>query len=253
MFGLGTILNTLAVVAGSVVGIVARKGFKQRFQDILMSACGVAIIFIGAAGTLTGMLKIENSTSIAKGGMLSVESILSTKGSMLLIGSLVLGGLLGEWIDIEKRMDALGEKLKKLFHAEKDNHFVEGFVNTSLVICVGAMAIVGSIEDGLTGDYSMLAVKAVLDFVIVVVFAASYGIGTACSAIAIFVYQGLITLAAHLIGNFVPDSLISDLSYVGSCLIFCVGINLTFGKKIKVGNLLPALLGPVVYAVFQAL
>lgn len=98
----------------------------------------------------------------------------------------------------------------------------------------------------------MLAVKAVLDFVIVVVFAATYGIGTACSAIAIFVYQGLITLAAHLIGNFVPDSLISDLSYVGSCLIFCVGINLTFGKKIKVGNLLPALLGPVVYAVFQA-
>ncbi|CDA68647.1 putative membrane protein [Clostridium sp. CAG:510] len=99
----------------------------------------------------------------------------------------------------------------------------------------------------------MLAVKAVLDFVIVVVFVATYGIGTACSAIAIFVYQGLITLAAHLIGNFVPDSLISDLSYVGSCLIFCVGINLTFGKKIKVGNLLPALLGPVVYAVFQAL
>lgn len=117
MFGLGTILNTLAVVAGSVVGIVERKGFKQRFQDILMSACGVAIFFIGAAGTLTGMLKIENSTSIAQGGMLSVESILSTKGSMLLIGSLVLGGLLGEWIDIEKRMDALGEKLKKLFHA----------------------------------------------------------------------------------------------------------------------------------------
>lgn len=99
----------------------------------------------------------------------------------------------------------------------------------------------------------MLAVKAVLDFVIVVVFAATYGIGTACSAIAIFVYQGLITLAVHLIDNFVPGSLISDLSYVGSCLIFCVGINLTFGKKIKVGNLLPALLGPVVYAVFQAL
>ena len=108
MFGLGQILNTLAVVAGSVVGIVARKGFKQRFQDILMSACGVAIIFIGAAGTLTGMLKIENSTSIAQGGMLSVESILSTKGSMLPIGSLVLGGLLGEWIDIEKRMDSPG-------------------------------------------------------------------------------------------------------------------------------------------------
>ncbi len=237
MFGIGTLINTAAVILGSLIGIFAKKGLKQRFQDILMSSCGVAVIFIGAAGAFSGMFKVEGSK-------------ISAGGSMLLIGSLVTGGLVGELINIEEKMDFLGEKLKKLFHAQNDNRFVEGFVNTSLVICVGAMAIVGSIQDGLTGDFSMLVVKAVLDFVIVIVFAATYGIGTMCSAIPIFIYQGLITFIAHLAGNFVSDSLVQNLSFVGSSLIFCVGINLTFGKKIKVGNLLPALLGPVIYSFF---
>lgn len=234
MFGLGTIINSLAVVAGSLVGMKFKQGMKPRFQEIMISACGLGSLFIGASGAMAGMLAIGDGK-------------LTTQGSMLLVLSLVIGGLVGEALSIEDRMDSLGEKLKKLFHAEKDNRFVEGFVSTSLVICVGAMAIVGSMQDGLTGDYNTLAVKAVLDFVIVIVFAATYGLGVACSAIPLFIYQGGITLVAHFAGSFVPQSLIDSLSFVGSVLIFCVGVNLAFGKKFKVGNFLPALLGPVVY------
>lgn len=237
MFGIGTILNTLAVVVGSAFGLAMKKGMKQQLQDILMSACGLAVMFIGASGTFAGMLTVQ-------------DGAIATQGSMLLIASLVLGGLAGQLVDIEKRMDTLGEKLKKLFHAEGDSRFVDGFVSASLTICVGAMAIVGSIQDGLNGDYSTLAVKAVLDLIIMVVFAASYGPGAMCSAIAIFVYQGAITVAAHFIGNFVSDALVADLSYIGSALIFCVGVNLAFGKKFKVGNLLPALIVPVIWSFF---
>lgn len=240
MFGLGTIINTLAVVVGGLIGLLFKKGISERYEKTLMSACGVATIFIGVTGTLQGMLTV-------------VEGKVETQGTMLLIFSLVIGGLIGEWINIEKRMDSLGEKLKKMLHAEKDNKFVDGFVNTSLIICVGAMAIVGSIQDGLTGDYSMLVAKAILDLVIVVIMTSTYGLGAICSAIAIFVYQGAITLLGHFAGNIISDVLIEYLSYIGSALIFCVGINITFGKKIRVGNLLPALLIPVIYVVGQYL
>lgn len=229
MHGLGTLINTAAVIAGGFLGMCLKNGLKQRTQEVLMQACGVATIFIGASGTLAKMFTLQDGT-------------LETQGSMLLIFSLVLGSLLGEWLNIEEKMDSLGEKIKAAVKAQNDNLFVEGFVNISLIICVGAMAIVGSIQDGISGDYSMLTTKAVLDFVIVLVFASTYGLGTVFSAIPIFLYQGSITLAAALAGSFIPESIISDLSFVGSALIFCVGVNVGFGKKFRVGNMLPALL-----------
>ena len=234
MFGLGTIINTAAVLLGGAIGMLLNKGITERFQKTLMAACGISTIFIGVTGTLQGMLTVNDGK-------------IETQGTMLLIFSLVLGGLFGEWINIEKKMDSIGEKLKKLLKAENDNKFVDGFVNTSLIICVGAMAIVGSIQDGLTGDYSMLTAKAILDFVVVIIMASSYGAGAMCSFIAILVYQGAFTLAAHFAGNFISEELTEYLSYIGSALIFCVGINITFGKKIRVGNLLPALLIPAFY------
>lgn len=234
MIGLGTIINTLAVIVGGLIGMCLKNGLKKNYQDILMQACGVATIFIGASGTLAKMFIIKDGS-------------LSTQGTMLLIFSLVLGGLLGEVINIEEKMDSLGEKIKKAVKAEKDNLFVEGFVNVSLIICVGAMAIVGSIQDGINGDYSLLTTKAVLDLVIVVVFASTYGLGAVFSAIPIFLYQGSITLIAAIGGSFLSDVIISDLSFVGNALIFCVGINIAFGKKFRVGNLLPALLVPIIY------
>lgn len=236
MIGSGTLINTAAVVAGSAVGMLLRKGMRKELEQSLMMACGVATIFIGISGTLQGMLKIENGA-------------IATQGSMLLIFSLVIGSIFGEMINIEKRMDSLGEKLKKLFRAQNDTRFVDGFVNTSLIICVGAMAIVGSIQDGLSGDVTMLTAKAILDFAIVIVLASTYGIGVMCSALAILVYEGALTIFAHFVGNLFSDVLISNLSYIGSALIFCVGINVAFGKKFRVGNMLPALLIPIVYEV----
>ena len=156
MIGLGTIINTLAVVAGGVLGLFLKNGIKDNMQRILMQANGLAVIFIGISGVLKHMLVIENNS-------------LSTQGTMLLIFSLVLGSLLGEWINIEAKMDLLGERLKSAVKMQNDSRFVDGFVNTSLIICVGAMAIVGSMQDGLTGDSSMLIAKALLDFVIVVI------------------------------------------------------------------------------------
>ena len=230
MIGLGTIINTAAVIAGGLIGICLKKGMKQKMQDTLMQACGVSVIFLGISGTLSKMSVVENS-------------------DMVLILSLVIGSLIGEWLDIEQKMDLIGEKIKTAVKAQNDNKFVDGFVNVSLIICVGAMAIVGSIQDGISGDYSMLAAKAILDFVIVMVFASTYGIGAIFSAVLIFLYQGGITVAAAAFGSFASTTVIDNLSFVGSALIFCVGVNVGFGKQINVGNMLPALIIAVLWAV----
>lgn len=239
MIGLGTLINTAAVIVGGIIGLCLKNGIKKELQNIMMQACGVATIFIGAAGALSKMLVLEDGQ-------------FATTGTMLLIFSLVIGSALGYLLAIEKRMDGIGEKIKKAVKAQNDNLFVEGFVNVSLIICVGAMAIVGSIQDGISGDYSLLTAKAILDLVIVVIFAATYGIGAVFSAVAILVYQGSITLLAAFFGSFVSEVIISDLTFVGSVLIFCVGVNISFGKKFPVGNMLPALLVPVVYRVILA-
>lgn len=234
MIGVGTLINTAAVIVGGLIGLLLKNGLKEDLQKSLQKACGIATIFIGASGTLGKMFVIRDGD-------------IETKGSMLLIFSLVIGIAIGELLRLESRMDNLGEKIKRLVHRENDNRFVDSFVNVSLIICVGAMAIVGSIQDGMSGDYSMLAAKSVLDFVIVMVFASSGGVGSVFAAIPLFLYQGAITLAAAVGGSFISETIINDLSFVGSALIFCVGLNLAVGKKIPVGNLLPALVVPVAY------
>ena len=234
MRGLGTLINTGAVIAGGLIGLCLRNGLKQQMRDILMQACGVATIFIGAAGTLSKMLVIQGGA-------------LETQGTMLLIFSLVLGSFIGTWLDLEQKMDRMGQKIKATVKAQNDNLFVEGFVNISLIICVGAMAIVGSIQDGISGDYSMLAAKAVLDMVIVMIFASTYWFRVVFSDVPIFCYHGVITLVAAVCGTFISDGMIYDLSFIGSALIFCVGVNVAFGKKFNVGNMLPALLVAVLY------
>lgn len=229
MIGLGTIVNTLAVILGGLLGMVLKGGLKERYQTILMQALGLATIFIGASGALSGMLKV-------------IDQGLETQGTMILIFSLVIGALIGEFLNIEFRLEQLGEWLKSKVPVKDNSHFVEGFVTSALVICVGAMAIVGSLQDGLLHDSSTLFAKAVLDFTIVMVFASTLGIGVVFSALPLFVYQGSITLFASFLSPFLTDVVISHLSFVGSVLIFAVGINLCFGKKIKVGNLLPAMI-----------
>lgn len=234
MRGLGTIVNVVAMIVGGLIGTLCRGGLKERFRETLMQACGLATIFIGAAGALQMIFRI------GEGG-------LETGYTMLIVLSLVFGGLIGEAINVEKRLDSLGEKLKGLVKAKSDNRFVEGFVTVSLVTCVGAMAICGPLEEGLTGNSQTLFVKSILDMVITAVFASAYGIGAIFGALSVGVYQGLITLFAALISPFMSDHLILMLSGIGSVLIFGVGLNLIAPKKCKVGNLLPALLIPVIY------
>ena len=240
MIGLGTIINTLAVLVGGVLGLLLKNGVAKKFEKILMQALGLATIFVGAGGVLKYMLVMENGS-------------LATRGTMLLIFSLVLGCILGQIVDIEAKMEAIGIKLKQAVRIKNDNHFVEGFVTTSLIICVGAMAIVGAMQDGLSGDSSMLVAKSLLDFALVAILASTYGVGAMFSAIPIFVYQGAITLIAALFGAVISNGLIEQLSFVGSALIFCVGINLVREKTFQVANMLPALLIPIVWEVWNVL
>lgn len=238
MFGLGTLINTAAVVVGGLLGLLLKNGIAKRFEAILMQALGLATIFIGASGVLKYMLVVENG-------------VLATRGTMLLIFSLVIGSLLGQLLDIESKMEILGIKLKAAVRIKNDNRFVEGFVTTSLIVCVGAMAIVGAMQDGLSGDSSMLVAKALLDFALVAILASAYGVGPIFSAIPIFVYQGAITLIAMLFGTVISDALIGELSFVGSALIFCVGVNLVREKTFRVANMLPALLIPIFWELWN--
>lgn len=238
MVGLGTIVNTAAVVGGGVLGTFFGNKITRNLQDMLMKAMGVAVLFIGVSGTLQYMFVLKDGK-------------VSTQGTMLLILSLALGGLLGEIIGIEKQIEKLGGWLKEKINRKNDGDFVDGFVNTSLLVCVGAMGMVGSIQDGLTGDTSMLFAKAAIDIVLVMVNASIFGVGAAFSAAPMFLYQGIITLIASSGSNYISSALIDNLSMVGASLIFCIGINLVWGKKINVGNMIPALLIPIIYGLIK--
>jgi uncharacterized membrane protein YqgA involved in biofilm formation len=227
MYGLGTVINAAAIAVGGLLGLLCGKFIKERLKDTLGKACGVCVIFLGIAGALEEMFSIQ------------ADGTLSAAGSLLLVGSLTLGGLVGELLNIEAGFERFGEWLKKRTGNAKDASFVNGFVTASLTVCIGAMAIVGAVEDGINGDISILVTKAILDLVIIMVMACSLGKGCLFSAIPVALWQGSITLISRLIAPFLTESALSNLSLIGSVLIFCVGVNLLFGKKIRVANLLP--------------
>lgn len=235
MFGLGTIINTAAIIIGGLFGFLFGRLLKERHQDSLSMACGICVLFIGIAGALEGMFTVEG-TSVVSGG------------TMMIIASLAIGALIGEIINIEDKFERFGEWLKIKTGNAKDKNFVDGFVTASLTVCIGAMAIVGSIQDGILGDYSILATKAILDLIIIMVMTCSMGKGCIFSAIPVFVFQGSITMLARLIKPLMTEAALANLSLVGSILIFCVGLNLVWGKKVRVANLLPAIVIAVAIA-----
>lgn len=236
MIGTGTIANVLAILAGGFIGILTRGCLKEHYQEGILKAMGLAVLFIGASGALAGMLVWEDGT-------LSSASVGDTLAMVL---ALALGALAGEFIDLDRRMEQLGSWLKARADRNGDNQFIQGFVTASLTVCIGAMAIVGSIQDGLTGNAATLYTKSILDFMIVMIFASIYGKGAIFSALPVGVLQGTVTLCAGLLSPVFSTAVIDNLSCLGSMLIFCVGINLCFGTKFKVANLLPALVfGPV--------
>ena len=202
-----------------------------------MKACGLCVIFLGIAGALEKMFTVQNG-SIVSGG------------TMMMIASFAIGSLVGEWINIEHHMNRFGEWLKVKSGNSKDKIFVDAFVTASLTVCVGAMAIVGSIQDGILGDCNTLLMKAILDFVIICVMTASMGKGCAFSAIPVALFQGSITLLARGIEPIMTEPALNNLSLVGSMLIFCVGVNLVWEKKFKVANMLPAIVVAVIWAFF---
>lgn len=235
MVGLGTIINSAAIIVGGVFGHLFGKILNERIQDSLQKASGICVLFIGIAGAMEGMLKLSGSS-------------LSAGRSMLIVTSLALGALVGEILNIEHGFERFGEWLKVKTGNAKDKSFVEGFVTASLTVCIGAMAVVGSIKDGISGDYSILVTKAILDLIIITVMTCSLGKGCAFSAIPVAVFQGLITALARLIKPLMTDGALANLSLIGSILIFCVGVNLIWDKRIKVANLLPSLVFAVAIA-----
>ncbi len=235
MIGLGTLINSAAIAVAGVLGHFTGKLFKPEQQDALTKACGVSVIFIAIAGAMQGMLAID-------GG-----SIISGK-SMLVTLCIALGTVIGELIGIEKGFERFGEWLKKKTGNSGDKQFVNAFVTASLTVCIGAMAVVGAIQDGISGDFSTLAVKSVLDFIIIAVMSSTLGKGCAFSAIPVFVLEGGITLLARLVAPVMTDLATAYLSLIGSILIFCVGVNLVRGKTIRVANMMPSVLLAVVAA-----
>ena len=231
MRGLGTVINVVTVLIGATIGMFLKGGLPSRFEKTVKSAAGLSTLVIGITSTLSEMFSV------------SADGSISANNIMLMVISLVVGAILGEAVDIEDKLEKAGDfcKRKASFLAKDNPKFVEGFVSTSLLFCVGAMAIVGSIQDGLVGDYTILAAKAVLDGVMSVVLAASLGSGVFLSVIPVALYQGVITVLASLLESVMTDGLISNLSLVGSVLVMGIGFNLLFDKKVvKVGNLLPA-------------
>ena len=235
MYGLGTVINTLAILAGGMLGALFGKLLNESAQDTLTKACGVSTLFIAISGALEGILGVENGQIVSS-------------GSMLVVICLAIGALIGEAMKIEDAFERFGQWLKIKTGNAKDQGFVNAFVTASLTVCIGAMAIVGSIQDGITGDYSILATKAVLDLIIIMVMSCSLGKGAVFSAIPVAVFQGSITALAGLVRSVMTAGALSNLSLVGNVLIFCVGINLVWGKKIKVANLLPAIVIAVIAA-----
>jgi len=232
---MGTIINTVAIIIGGLFGMLFGNFLKERHQESLTMACGISVLFIGISGALEGMLSIEGSNIVSA-------------NSMLIVICLAIGALIGEILNIEDKFERFGEWLKQKSGNAKDKRFVEGFVTASLTVCIGAMAIVGSIEDGLTGDYSILAIKAILDFIIIMVMTTSMGKGAAFSAIPVCLFQGSITLLASFVEPLMTPLALSYLSLVGNVLIFCVGVNLVWGKKVRVANLLPGVVIAVIMA-----
>lgn len=242
MIGLGTIVDVSAIIVGSCVGLVLRKGLPKKWEETIIQGIGLSVIVIG------------------------LQMALKSSDIMVVILSLVFGIIIGETIDIEKRLNQFGQLLGKKVSREKDleatgqkddsvaNVIAEGFVTATLMYCIGAMAIIGSINDGLRGDYSVLFTKSILDGIIAIILTANLGIGVVFSAISVGVYQGILTVLAGALGPFMTDGLIVEISAIGGVMIVALGFNMMKITKIRIANMLPGILFvPIVMKLLKVL
>ena len=225
---LGTVVNVVAIIIGGTTGILIKHGLKEKYKKTIMQGLGLTIILIG----LMNALEAENL--------------------LLVILSVVIGSIVGEWIQIEKKLEKLGNHAQKHL-GKSDSNFSEGFVTASLLYCVGALAIVGSLNSGLTGDHTILFAKSILDGVTAVVFSSTLGIGVIFSSIPVLLYQGFITLTASALEPFLVDAVKYNMSSVGGLLIIGIAINILDIKNIKVANMIPAIFIPLIYYMLTVL
>lgn len=233
--GIGVLTNIFGIIFGGIIGLGFGRLISERFQKMLTMACAVAVIFLGLTGTVKEMLSI------------TANGTLELTGTYRMLASLIGGALIGELINIEDRMEHFGIWLKEKTGSGGDARFVDGFVTASLTVCIGAMAVIGSIDDRLLADPSILFAKTVLDAVIVMIMTASLGKGCIFSALSVGIFQGAIFFAAGFLKPFMTQEALSALSAVGDILIFCVGTNLFGLPHIRVANLLPALVIAVLW------
>ena len=219
---LGTIVNSLSIIFGGIIGLTLKKGLNANYKNTIMDGVSLTVIIIG------------------------IMSAIKTKNAVLLVLSVVIGGLIGERVSIEKKLDNLGDILESKIKTQNSG-FSKGFVASTLVFCVGAMAIVGSLEAGIHQSYETLFAKSVLDGISSIIFASTMGIGVIFSAIPVFIYQGMITLLSKNLGLYLTPMVINEISAVGGVLIIGIGISLLGLKKIKVAHLLPAIFIPLLY------
>ena len=223
---LGTIVNTVAIIAGSLIGLFFKGSIPEKYSKTIMHGIGLAVILIG------------------------LKTALKTDDILVIIISLAIGSVIGELLRIEDRLERLGKWLGRL--VSKDNEGIaKGFVTTSLIYCVGAMAIVGSLESGLSGNHQTLFAKSLLDGIGSILFASTLGVGVLFSAVSVFIYQGAITLAASILKQFLIPGVVVQMSAVGGLLILAIGINLLEIKKLKIGNMLPAIFIPLIYQIIK--
>lgn len=223
---LGTIVNSAAIVAGSIAGFLIRGGIPKRYNETVTHAIGLVVILVGLMGAIR------------------------TDDILLVAISLAVGSFIGEFLRIEERLKGIGGFFEERF-SKGGGGFSKGFFTASLIYCVGAMAVVGSLESGLTGNHHTLYAKSVLDGTFSILLTSTFGIGVIFSSVSVFIYQGLITLGASMIKDFLTPQVINEMSAVGGILIMAIGLTTLEIKKIRVGNMLPAIFLPLIYFIIR--
>ncbi|HOI85166.1 MAG TPA: DUF554 domain-containing protein [Acholeplasmataceae bacterium] len=234
---MGTLINAAAIIIATLLGVIFKKGLPERIQKGVMVSLGLGLAALSLGWFLKDFFTIQNGD-------------LLTSDDLLIIVSLVIGVMIGEWIDIEGRLNTWAEGIEKKYNLPP---LAKGFIAATLIFCVGAMAIVGSIQDGIYGDMTTLLIKSALDFVTAMILASVLGIGVIFSAISVLIYQGAITILAMFGADLMTPEIIRSLSMIGNILLIGIGINFMELKRIKVANMLPALLVPIIYHVILIL
>ena len=225
---LGTIVNALAVIAGTFIGLLLKKGLPEKISDVVMKGVALCVLYIGISSSLSGT------------------------NALIAILSIVIGAVIGSLLDIDRRLNSLGELAeRKLSKDDGKTSIAEGFVSASLLFCVGSMAIVGSIQSGLTGNHEMIYTKSMLDGISAIIFASTLGVGVFLSAAAVLVYQGIIVLCAQWVQPFLSDYVVAEMTCVGGLLIIALALNMLGVTKLKTANYLPAVFIPIILCMFM--